>query len=394
VQKLGIDSIGFYTARHYMDLSTLAVARDLDPNKYHIGLGQYTMSIPAPNEDVISMGAAAGARALKNIDKKTISTVIFATESGIDQSKAGAIYIHRLLNLPPHCRAIEFKQACYGSTAGLIMALPMLLANPDQKILLIASDTARYGLNTPGESSQGCGAIAMVLSVNPRLVSIDLRTGYYTQDIMDFWRPNYRDEAFVEGKYSSRMYLQGLNETWSHYQAATELGFQDHDRFCYHTPVPKLTEKAHKYLAKHCKVTLNPEKSNAHIFDSLIYGRLIGNTYTASLFVCLVSLLDNCPDDLSGERIGFYSYGSGCVAEFFNGTVSPQYRDHLDTDFNKSMLQTRLPLTYSQYQEFYNFTLPVDGSTVEIPALAKCDYHFTRLSEHKRCYEGEHEPVE
>jgi hydroxymethylglutaryl-CoA synthase len=68
------------------------------------------------------------------------------------------------------------------------------MANPTKKVLLIASDIAKYGLNTSGESSQGGGAVAMILSKNPRLVAIESGSGVYTEDVMDFWRPSYRSE--------------------------------------------------------------------------------------------------------------------------------------------------------------------------------------------------------
>jgi hydroxymethylglutaryl-CoA synthase len=47
----------------------------------------------------------------------------------------------------------------------------------------------------------------------------------------------------------------------------------------------------------------------------------VGNTYTASLYVCLASLLEDEGRLLAGRRLGLFSYGSGCCAEFFTGLV-------------------------------------------------------------------------
>jgi hydroxymethylglutaryl-CoA synthase len=47
----------------------------------------------------------------------------------------------------------------------------------------------------------------------------------------------------------------------------------------------------------------------------------IGNTYTASLYVCLAAMLEADGRALAGRRIGLFSYGSGCCAEFFTGLV-------------------------------------------------------------------------
>jgi len=193
--KVGIDTLAIYTSRYALDLATLAIARGIDPEKYQSGLGQFTMSVPPPGEDIVTMAANAAHQALADIDINEIELVLFTTESGIDQSKSAGIYVHGLLGLPARCRVVELKQACYAGTAALQLALPFLRENPDKKVLLIASDIARYGLNTTGESSQGCGAIAMVLSMNPRILAFESEYGVTTENVMDFWRPNYLDEA-------------------------------------------------------------------------------------------------------------------------------------------------------------------------------------------------------
>ena len=47
----------------------------------------------------------------------------------------------------------------------------------------------------------------------------------------------------------------------------------------------------------------------------------VGNTYTASLYLCLAALLEAEGRALAGQRLGLFSYGSGCCAEFFTGAV-------------------------------------------------------------------------
>ena len=89
-------------------------------------------------------------------------------------------------------------------------------------MLVLAADIARYGLETSGESSQGGGAVAMVLSANPKILTIEPISGFYTRDVMDFWRPNYREEALVDGKFSCDVYLQVLLETWGQYSRRIE----------------------------------------------------------------------------------------------------------------------------------------------------------------------------
>ena len=386
--KAGIDTLSFYTPHYMLDLAELAISRGLDPEKFGKGLGQFNMAVTPPDEDIVTMGANAGLHAIQGIDASKIELLLFATESGIDQSKAAGLYIHDLLNLSERCRVVELKQACYSATLALQLALPFLRQHPDKKVLLVASDVARYGLGTTGESSQGAGAVAMVLSVNPRIIAFEPEYGVAASNVMDFWRPNYSDEAFVDGMYSSRLYLQMLEKAWTQYRELSSRDFHDHAYYCYHMPVPKLVEKAHQHLVK---ITggerLAEDFLQKAIGDTLEYGRKIGNSYSASLYVALTSLLDLTQEDLSGKRIGFYSYGSGCVAEYFSGVVEPDYRSALNTAQHKNMLTHRTSLSYADYKTFYSFQYPEDGSACDIPLYETGPFRLAGIRDHKRIYE-------
>lgn len=386
--KVGIDAISFYTPHFYLDLKRLAEGRGVDSNKYYTGLGQEKMAVLPPDEDVVTMAADAGHQVLKTINKDDIELLLFATESAVDQSKASGVFVHHLLCLPSRCRVLELKQACYSATAGLQMALAMLKQNPEKKVLLIASDVAKYGLNTTGESSQGGGAVAMVLSANPRLLEIEPESGFYTEDVMDFWRPNYREEALVEGKYSCELYLRVLQKTWEQYTELSNRGLTDHARFCYHVPVPRLVEKAHICLMKiNGSKPLSKEEINEALGPTLAYGRITGNCYTAALYLSLLSLLENTSENLAGKRIGFYSYGSGCVGEFFSGVVQSNYQQGLNAAHHHAMLSNRQALSLKEYEQFYNFRYPVDGSALTLGRYKKGHYRLAKLDRHRRIYD-------
>lgn len=388
MQKVGIDAIAFYTANYAMDLATLAKARGLDAEKYYSALGQRKMSVAPPDEDIVTLAANAGLRVLNDVaDLDAIELLLFATESGIDQSKAAGIYVHDLLGLSPRCRVVELKQVCYAATFALQLALPFLRQYPDKKVLLIASDISRYGLETPGEPTQGCAAVAMVLSANPRILAFDTEYGVVTENAMDFWRPNYRDTALVEGKYSSKLYLTMLEKSWQQYCTLSGRDFTAHNYYCYHVSVARLVEKAHQHLAKINGHELSAEDVlQQQLQYSLEYGRYIGNSYTASLYVGLISLLDHA-NDLTNKRIGFYSYGSGCVAEYFSGVVLPNYKKYLHTEFHQTMLRERTELDYADYVRYFNYELPKDGSEHEISRHEVGQFRLARLANHKRIYE-------
>ncbi len=385
--KVGIDAISFYSSKYYVDLETIAEVNGLEPDYYHKRVGQKKMAILPPGEDIVTMAANAAQQALDQInpDIASISALIFATESGIDQSKSAGIYVHRLVGLSKHCRVFEIKQACYGATAGLQMAVSLIQENPEQKGLIVASDVARYGIGTPGEQTQGCGAMAMLITTHPRILSVDSESGYYTEDAMDFWRPNYREEALVDGKASVKLYIKSLMESWKHYKGKTQRNISDFYRFCYHLPFTRMAEIAHQKLAKYEKLELSGEELKNHYTDSLYYNALIGNSYTASLYIAFISLLEKS-SDLSHKQIAFFSYGSGCIAEFFSGAVLPGYESHLFKKQHQTALDERTKLTHDKYIEFQDFRLPETGEKFCMPDYDVGRFRLTELNNHKRIY--------
>jgi hydroxymethylglutaryl-CoA synthase len=383
---IGIESASFYTSHYFLELATLAKARGVAEEKYHIGLGIQKMAVSPPDEDVVTLGANAALEAIKNLDKDSIRLLLFATESGIDQSKAAGLYIHKLLKLSPHCRVLELKQACYSATGALMLAQEWTKNHPDQKALIIAADIARYGLGMPGEPSQGAGAVALIVSTTPKLLSFEAGSGIYTEDAMDFWRPNYRDEALVDGKHSVDLYLKALKESWQDYQKNTQRTYQDHAYFLFHIPIPRLAEKAYQRLALVNNLEKPSEQEIAQkLNDSLTYSRIIGNCYTASLYLGLLSLLEH-RQDLAHQRIGLYSYGSGCIGEFFSVKITPGYSAHLKTTTHKNLLEHRKNLDQATYESYYSFTYPTDGSELAIPTHQTGHFRLAAIKAHQRIY--------
>ncbi len=291
--NFGIDRVSFYTPYYFLDLKCLAEARETDYEKYYVGLGQQKMSVLPPDEDIVSMGASAAQRIADVEDLSNVELLLFATESGIDQSKSAGVFVHKLLGLSPRCRTLELKQACYSGTAAIQLAIGFCARNPNKRALVIASDVARYELESPGEATQGGGAVAMLISADPRLIQIDQDSGYYTNDVMDFWRPNYRSEALVDGKFSTLIYIRSLEACWKQYSDLTGRSLSDFSRFCYHIPFTKMANKAHSKLCTKTKSEYREEV----LEESLQYSRVVGNCYSASMYVGLCSLLDNCKED-------------------------------------------------------------------------------------------------
>ncbi|WP_047985950.1 hydroxymethylglutaryl-CoA synthase [Ornithinibacillus californiensis] len=363
--KIGIEKIGFYTPHIYVDMEKLAEARGVEPAKFTIGIGQSQMAVAPITQDSVTLAANAALSIIDDEDREKIDFVIFGSESGIDHSKSGAVYVHRLVGLNPHARAVEVKQACYGATAGIQMAKGHVALNPESKVLVLGSDIARYGLDTPGESTQGAGAVAMIISANPRIMELESHNVYLTNDIMDFWRPIYSDKAFVDGKFSNEQYILFFNKVWEVYKEKSGLELSDMEAICYHLPYTKMGLKALRTVLEEA-----PEVDRERLLEnyqvSTLYNRNVGNIYTGSLYLSLLSLLENKDDLKEGARIGMFSYGSGAVGELFSGVLQPNFREHLNIEGHNKLFDTRKEVSIEEYEQIFNETLPEDGADIEL----------------------------
>jgi hydroxymethylglutaryl-CoA synthase len=351
--NIGIDSIAFSTSKYFIKLETLAQHRGVNYAKYCIGIGQTKMSVFPPNEDIVTLAVDAAEKALSRVtNTNDIDMLIFATESAFDLSKSTGIYVHHFLKLKEDCRVFDLKQACYSATAALHLAKSYIFEHPESKVLIIASDIVRYSANTSGEPTQGGAAVAMIVSQNPRILAIENNTGLCTMDVMDFWRPIYKREALFDSKLSIYNYLKSLEITYVNYLKTMDRKSADIDYMCYHAPFGKMARKANSQIFK-----------DRFIENTLIYNSIIGNSCTASLYICFISLLDNAAKDLSRKRIGFFSYGSGSVAEFFSGIVSNGYDKMLSAKLNQNMLDARIEISFVEYEEFFRAQMPSELST-------------------------------
>lgn len=388
--KTGIDDIAFYISPFYLNLQTLAEKRGTDYNKFYTGIGIEKIAIPAPDEDIVTLAANAALPLLERCDPESIGTLLFATESGIDQSKSAGIFVHDLLKLPQNCRVVELKQACYSSTAAVQAACAMTARNPEKNILVISSDIARYDLNSPGESTQGCGAVAMIIKKDPRILEIFPESGCYCANVWDFWRPNYLSNPKYDGKYSMISYLHAAKSSWRELASSVpDLKFDNISKFCYHLPFSTMGLKTHLKLAREIGSSKTKEELEKQISSSALYCRQIGNCYSASLYISFCSLLDNDPEDLAGKTAAIFSYGSGCVGEFYYGRFSPEYKKMLRKEENKKIIKNRKEIDFQTYLDFYNAEniSPKDSGSFQTPKITKGRFRLKGIEKHCRIYE-------
>ncbi|UQS86487.1 hydroxymethylglutaryl-CoA synthase [Nicoliella spurrieriana] len=384
--NVGIDAISFYTPEMYLSMEELALARDEDPNKYLIGIGQQQQSVIPNTQDVVTMAANAADGIINDDNREHIDLVIFGTETGVDNSKSAAIYLQNLLGLNPNTRAFETKQACYGATAGLQMARDYVQLHPDKQALVIGADVARYGINTPGEVTQGGGAVAMLVTSNPRIISFDGVSSFYSKDIMDFWRPLYTTEAIVDGHYSNDVYVNFFNETWQQYKKQTGLSISDLKAMIFHLPYPKMGIKGLRSVLPEASSEQSTTLKTAFNFGSM-YNKRVGNLYSGSLYLSLLSLIDNDDELVPGDLVGLFSYGSGAQGEFFTGKLEAGFFNAKRRDHIIAMLDQRKQVSVSKYETIFSSWPRLKPGDLSLPIDAdNAKYVFAGVKNNQRQY--------
>jgi hydroxymethylglutaryl-coA synthase len=357
--KIGIDKIGFAMPKYFLDIADLAKARNINANKYVKGLLQLEMSIAPITQDIVTLGATAASEFLTEEDKKNIDMIIIGTESGIDQSKSASIFIHNLLGLSPFTRAIEVKEACYGGTAAIAIAKNHVASNPESSVLVITSDLAKYGIGATGESTQGAGSCAMLIKKDPSILILNDDNVYQTRDIMDFWRPNYSDFPHVDGHFSTKQYLDCLETTWNEYSKKFNKSLDNFEAICFHLPFPKIGLKGLNTIVPKQENENLKDKLNENFHTSIIYNQKVGNIYTGSLYLNLLSLLENSKSLSSGDNILMYSYGSGAVCEIFSVTLVDGFEKRLRSD-RMADFDTRVKLSIEEYEKMFFEKIELD----------------------------------
>jgi hydroxymethylglutaryl-CoA synthase len=329
-----------------------------------------------------------------------------------------------------HAGGIECKFACVSGSYALYDNANWIRAEENNRkaAIVVVSDIAKYDVGSTGEYTQGAGAVAMLIKEDPRLLAFDAKvTSTTIKNEYDFYRPCGRETPLVNGTYSNLLYLIQVRKAFDSYkEKAIRTGLirindgesiTDHiDFFTVHLPYRRMGEKALAYLLRHEWRTLprwelvikeigfrepvprDPrgtiesilldtvfmkadeqfrksfmqtsyynEVYEKKLSSSLEASGIIGNLYTASMYMGLRSLLEyenKKNHNIGGKRIGFGSYGSGSSAMVFSGVIQEAYKE-IVRDMNlEEEIGSRTKLTMDEYQSLRENQLTLSDSYV------------------------------
>ena len=349
---VGIDDLNLYASTLAVDNAEVAAARGT--SKYVDIVRIKRRSIAPLWEDPVTLAVNAARPLVEAAGPDAFELLIVATESGLDYGKPLSSYVHRHLGLTSRCRNLEAKHACYGGTASLQLACAWLRsgAAPGRKALVITTDLPGNQFGEPAELTPGTGAVALALAAEPRVLALDLHSGYAAREVYDTARPTATGH-WVDEVLSLGAYLDLLELAYAHYRAQRgELPLaRDLDYVVYHMPLESLVRKAHAVLLEEAGSDADADQSfEAMVAPSLRYCEETGNIFSGTLYAGLAALIDADPPPRPGCRVGLYSYGSGSCAEFFAGTLAPEARGVVGAHAIAAQLAARRRLMLPEYE--------------------------------------------
>jgi len=233
-RPVGLSGISLYLPPYRVDLQQWCEWTGADWEKISkvVGTG---FRLLGPQQSIYTMAANAALRLIQNydVDPARVRYLGLGTESSTDNS-AGAIIIKGMVDsalkglglpgLSRNCEVPEFKHACLGGIYALKNALRFLSTDGgDSVAIVVSADKALYERGSSGEPTQGAGAVAMLLSSDPTIATIDLNESGTASEYrgVDFRKPlinrngtgaspEFVDIPVFNGKYSTGCYVDEM----------------------------------------------------------------------------------------------------------------------------------------------------------------------------------------
>jgi hydroxymethylglutaryl-CoA synthase len=415
--KTGIDAIAFDVAKLHLPIKTLAIARNIEPEKLEKGLGLIKMTLPDTHQDTVVFGANALSKLIQDnsINLDEVARIYVGTESAIDSSKPISSFLIALMEqkfgegILSECDVVDFTFACIGGVDALQNCLDFVQLNPTKKAIVVTTDFAKYDLNSTGEYTQGAGAVAMLIAGNPRIISFENHWGVSTKGVFDFFKPYrtiskneitgnsnneswfdnleseieiHKDQPVFDGQYSNQCYMDRTKEAYFSFKKiknTQETVYSTWKSIVMHLPyafqgrrmlseiyaldasisIISENEEASEYQNK-LKEISKSEEYKTFVTEKLqpaeLASSLIGNLYTGSIFMGLLSTLANfrkTEEEITNEKFGFLAYGSGSKSKVFEGKIQSEWKSAIANVALFETLEKSFEIDFDTYEKLH-----------------------------------------
>ena len=339
---VGIVGYGASIPRRRIKVEEIAKVWGADAESYKKGLMLTEKSVPANDQDTITLSVEASKRAIKRagIDPARIGSVYVGSESHPYAVKPSGTTVAEAIGAVPECHCADLEFACKAGSEGMFVSFSQVKAGTVEYSLAIGADTSQGAPGDALEYSAAAGAAAFIFG-RENLCAVVTHTYSYMTDTPDFWRREYQHYPQHGGRFTGEpAYFKHVLSAGRGIMEMADLTADQIDYFIAHQPNGKFPLRAGKTLG------FSKEK--------MIPGWLVptlGNTYSGSSPLGLTSTLDIAQP---GERILMVSYGSGAGSDAFIFEVTDrinEIRDLVETTRHQ-LEHDPIYLDYGNYAKF------------------------------------------
>jgi hydroxymethylglutaryl-CoA synthase len=340
--EVGIVGYGAYVPRHRIKVEEIAKVWGADAPSYKKGLMLREKSVPAPDQDTITMSVEAARHAVRRagIDPARIGAIYVGSESHPYAVKPSGTVVAEALGATPDIHCADFEFACKAGSEGMFVALSLVKAQQMDYALGIGADTSQGAPGDALEYSASAGAAAFLFG-REKILAVCENTYAFMTDTPDFWRREYQFYPRHAGRFTGEpAYFRHVLTCGRTLMEKCGLTPKDIRWAVFHQPNGKFPMKAAQELG-----FAKEQVEQGWLSPTL------GNTYSGSSPMGLTAILDVARP---GDRILMVSYGSGAGSDGFLWRVTDRI-----TEVQKLAPQTRAQLEdrpiYVDYGKYAKF---------------------------------------
>jgi hydroxymethylglutaryl-CoA synthase len=338
----GIVSYGVYVPRYRITPTEIGRVWGTDGEGMGQSLNVVRKSVPAPDEDTITISTEALRTALIRgaIDPQTIGALYVGSESHPYAVKPTATVVSQAVGATPNLTAADFEFACKAGTAAIQTCLGMVGAQMIRYGVAIGTDTSQGAPGDALEYSASAGGAAFVIGRENVIARVN-RTLSYTTDTPDFWRREGQRYPSHGGRFTGEpAYFRHVTECANRMFEAVGTAPKDYAHVVFHQPNGKFPQRVGKQLG--------------FTDTQMRYGLVtpsIGNTYSGAALIGLSNVLDHA---LPGQRVLMVGYGSGAGSDAFDLEVTEAITSY-DRSYGRltqEYLDGGVEIPYAVYAKF------------------------------------------
>lgn len=339
---VGIVSYGTYVPRYRITPEEIGKVWGADGIAMGKNLNIHAKSVPAPDEDTITISTEALRVAIdrRGIDPRDFGALYVGSESHPYAVKPTATVVAQAVGASVDITAADFEFACKAGTAAIQACMGMVSSGMIRYGVAIGSDTSQGAPGDALEYSASAGGAALIIGSDNLIARID-GTASYTTDTPDFWRREGQRYPSHSGRFTGEpAFFRHVTECAKRIQGKMGTKPEDYTHVVFHQPNGKFPQRAGKLLG--------------FTEEQMRWGLVtpwIGNTYSGAALIGLANVLDHARP---GERILVVGYGSGAGSDAFDLTVTEGI-DSIDRSIGTPVehaLHHGVPLDYATYAKF------------------------------------------